>query len=124
MLNLEFFFIVFVLIDLVLKVFQSLLDKFVLMEVIVLIVGEIGIGKEVVVCYFYYYSVCCQQLFLVVNCGVLIESFVEVELFGYEKGVFIGVQQGQFGWFEVVEGGMLLLDEIGELSLLLQVKLL
>ena len=112
------------LIDPASKAFQSLLDKLAPTEATVLIVGETGTGKEVVARYLHHHSARRQQPFLAVNCGALTESLAEAELFGHEKGAFTGAQQGQPGWFEAAEGGTLLLDEIGELSLPLQVKLL
>ena len=112
------------LIDPASKAFQSLLDKLAPTEATVLIVGETGTGKEVVARYLHHHSPRRQQPFLAVNCGALTESLAEAELFGHEKGAFTGAQQGQPGWFEAAEGGTLLLDEIGELSLPLQVKLL
>jgi len=111
------------LIDPASKAFQSLLDKLAPTEATVLIVGETGTGKEVAR-YLHHHSARRQQPFLAVNCGALTESLAEAELFGHEKGAFTGAQQGQPGWFEAAEGGTLLLDEIGELSLPLQVKLL
>lgn len=112
------------LIDPASKAFQSLLDKLAPTEATVLIVGETVTGKEVVARYLHHHSARRQQPFLAVNCGALTESLAEAELFGHEKGAFTGAQQGQPGWFEAAEGGTLLLDEIGELSLPLQVKLL
>ena len=89
-----------------------------------LIVGETGTGKEVVARYLHHHSPRRHRPFLAVNCGALSESLAEAELFGHEKGAFTGAVQGHPGWFEAAEGGTLLLDEIGELSLPLQVKLL
>lgn len=113
-----------VLIDPASKAFQNLLDKLAPTEATVLIVGETGTGKEVVARYLHHHSSRRQQPFLAVNCGALTESLAEAELFGHEKGAFTGAVQGHPGWFEAAEGGTLLLDEIGELSLPLQVKLL
>lgn len=113
-----------VLVDPASKAFQSLLDKLAPTEATVLIVGETGTGKEVVARYLHHHSARRHQPFLAVNCGALSESLAEAELFGHEKGAFTGALQGHPGWFEAAEGGTLLLDEIGELSLPLQVKLL
>jgi DNA-binding NtrC family response regulator len=113
-----------VLIDPASKAFQSLLDKLAPTEATVLIVGETGTGKEVVARYLHHHSTRRHQPFLAVNCGALTESLAEAELFGHEKGAFTGAVQSHPGWFEAAEGGTLLLDEIGELSLPLQVKLL
>ncbi len=104
--------------------FQSLLDKFAPTDATVLIVGETGTGKEVVARYLHHHSQRHQGPFLAVNCGALTESLAEAELFGHEKGAFTGATQSHPGWFESAQGGTLLLDEIGELSLSLQVKLL
>lgn len=104
--------------------FQSLLDKFAPTDATVLIVGETGTGKEVVARYLHHHSLRRNGPFLAVNCGALTESLSEAELFGHEKGAFTGAIQAHPGWFESAEGGTLLLDEIGELSLPLQVKLL
>lgn len=113
-----------VLIDPASKAFQSLLDRFAPTDATVLIIGETGSGKEVVARYLHHHSPRSQAPFLAVNCGALTESLAEAELFGHEKGAFTGAMQAQPGWFEAAEGGTLLLDEIGELSLALQVKLL
>ncbi|MFP1761525.1 aliphatic sulfonate ABC transporter substrate-binding protein [Lonsdalea quercina] len=113
-----------VLIDPASLAFQSMLDKLAPTDATVLIVGETGTGKEVVARYLHHHSTRWQQPFLAVNCGALTESLAEAELFGHEKGAFTGATQTHQGWFEAAEGGTLLLDEIGELSLPLQVKLL
>ncbi|ELI8803802.1 sigma-54-dependent Fis family transcriptional regulator [Klebsiella michiganensis] len=124
MLNPEFPSSTPALIDPASKAFQSLLDKLAPTEATVLIVGETGTGKEVVARYLHHHSPRRHRPFLAVNCGALSESLAEAELFGHEKGAFTGAVQGHPGWFEAAEGGTLLLDEIGELSLPLQVKLL
>lgn len=104
--------------------FQSLLDRLAPTDATVLIVGETGTGKEVVARYLHHHSHRRHGPFLAVNCGALTESLAEAELFGHEKGAFTGAIQAHPGWFEAAEGGTLLLDEIGELSLPMQVKLL
>ena len=124
MLNPEFPSSTPTLIDPASKAFQSLLDKLAPTEATVLILGETGTGKEVVARYLHHHSPRRQRPFLAVNCGALSESLAEAELFGHEKGAFTGAVQSHPGWFEAAEGGTLLLDEIGELSLALQVKLL
>lgn len=78
----------------------------------VLILGEIGMGKEVVVWLFYDGSVWCDKLFVVINCVVLFVDIIESELFGYEIGVFIGVSGIRFGKFEYVDGGIVFFDEV------------
>ncbi|WP_416413443.1 aliphatic sulfonate ABC transporter substrate-binding protein [Pantoea sp. App145] len=112
------------LVDPASRAFQSLLDKFAPTDATVLIVGETGTGKEVVARYLHHNSARRHGPFLAVNCGALAESLAEAELFGHEKGAFTGATQAHPGWFESAQGGTLLLDEIGELSLPLQVKLL
>ncbi|MGO2439732.1 MAG: aliphatic sulfonate ABC transporter substrate-binding protein [Serratia proteamaculans] len=104
--------------------FQSVLDRLAPTDATVLIVGETGTGKEGVARYLHHHSSRCDGPFLAVNCGALTESLAESELFGHEKGAFTGATDRHQGWFEAAAGGTLLLDEIGELSLSLQVKLL
>lgn len=113
-----------VLVDPASIAFKNVLDKLSPTDATVLIVGETGTGKEVVARYLHHHSLRNEQPFLAVNCGALSESLAEAELFGHEKGAFTGALNRHQGWFEAAEGGTLLLDEIGELSLSLQVKLL
>lgn len=83
----------------------------------VFIMGELGIGKELIVCVIYNFSLCCDCFFICVNCVVILVELFESEFFGYVKGVFIGVVFVWVGWFEFVDGGILFLDEVGELLL-------
>lgn len=112
------------LIDPASKAFQSVLDQLAPTDATVLIIGETGTGKEVMARYLHYHSARRDKPFLAVNCGALTESLAESELFGHEKGAFTGAQNRHSGWFEAADGGTLLLDEVGELSLPLQIKLL
>jgi two-component system response regulator PilR (NtrC family) len=89
-----------------------------------LITGESGTGKELVAKAIYQQGPRKQAPFVVVNCGGVPESLIESELFGYKKGAFTGAAQSHKGLVEVAQGGVLFLDEIGELSPALQVKLL
>jgi aliphatic sulfonates family ABC transporter substrate-binding protein len=89
----------------------------------VLITGETGTGKEVFARYIHERSGRKGPL-VAVNCGALSDGLADAELFGHEKGAYTGAVRSQIGWFEAAEGGTLLLDEIGELSMPLQVKLL
>lgn len=91
----------------------------VLLEVMVLIYGDFGIGKELVVRVIYVSSVCSEKLLVMFNCVVFNEFLLEFELFGYEKGVFIGVDKCWEGCFVEVDGGMLFFDEIGDILLMM-----
>jgi two-component system, NtrC family, response regulator PilR len=90
----------------------------------VLITGESGTGKERIARAVHSISDRSNKPFLVVNCGALPENLMESELFGHEKGAFTGAAAKHAGLFREADGGTLLLDEIGELPLNLQVKLL
>ena len=90
----------------------------------VLILGETGTGKELAARTIYMQSRRANGPFIPVNCGALSEHLVESELFGHKKGAFTGADRDHKGLFEVANGGTLLLDEVGELSKSLQVKLL
>ncbi|WP_393947168.1 aliphatic sulfonate ABC transporter substrate-binding protein [Kluyvera intermedia] len=112
------------LVDPASQAFQKVLARLAPTDATVLIIGETGTGKEVVARYLHRHSPRANAPFLAVNCGALTESLAESELFGHEKGAFSGATHTHQGWFEAADGGTLLLDEIGELSLALQVKLL
>tara|TARA_Y100001933_G_scaffold261154_1_gene315103 strand:- start:21 stop:1370 length:1350 start_codon:yes stop_codon:yes gene_type:complete len=90
----------------------------------ILITGESGTGKEVIADYIYKSSARLDQAFVKVNCGALTETLLESELFGHEKGAFTGAVSRKPGRFERADGGTIFLDEIGEIPLSTQVKLL
>lgn len=90
----------------------------------VLILGESGTGKELVAKAIHENSSSKDGAFVAVNCGALIETLLESELFGYVKGAFTGAQTDRRGLWEEADNGTLFLDEIGEISLTMQVKLL
>jgi len=88
------------------------------------ILGESGVGKEVVAQNLYQLSPRLGKPFIKINCAALPEGLLESELFGYERGAFTGAEQKRKGKFQLAHGGVLLLDEIGDMSLALQAKLL
>ncbi|PON16297.1 sigma-54-dependent Fis family transcriptional regulator [Candidatus Entotheonella serta] len=90
----------------------------------VLIRGESGTGKELIAHAIHYNSPRAKKSFIKVSCAALPETLIEAELFGHEKGAFTGAQERKKGRFELADGGTLLLDEIGDLSLTTQIKLL
>ncbi len=90
----------------------------------VLVTGESGVGKELVARAIHYNSSKHDNPLVVVNCGAIPESLLESELFGYEKGAFTGAVNARLGRFELASGGSIFLDEIGDMSFNLQVKLL
>ncbi|MDR1995080.1 sigma-54 dependent transcriptional regulator [Azonexus sp.] len=90
----------------------------------VLLTGESGVGKEVVARYIHRHSGRREGPFVAINCAAIPESLLEATLFGYEKGAFTGAQQAQAGKFEQAQDGTLLLDEVTEMPLSLQAKLL
>jgi len=90
----------------------------------VLISGESGTGKELVARALHYLSARKERPFVAVNCGAIPSELQESELFGYERGAFTGAAQTRHGYFETADTGTIFLDEIGETSAVLQVKLL
>jgi two-component system response regulator FlrC len=90
----------------------------------VLIVGESGTGKEVLARFIHRYSPRKRQPFIAVNCAAIPENMLEAMLFGYERGAFTGAHAAHPGKFEQAQGGTLLLDEVTEMPLGLQAKLL
>ncbi|MDI6451788.1 sigma-54-dependent transcriptional regulator [Anaerobaca lacustris] len=90
----------------------------------VLITGESGSGKELVARAIHYGSARASAPFVPVNCGGIPEGLLESELFGYVRGAFTGAHESRAGFFQTADGGTIFLDEIGETSVAMQVKLL
>jgi len=90
----------------------------------IMLTGESGCGKEVVARFIHRQSPRSEQPFIAINCAAIPDHLLEATLFGYEKGAFTGASQSQPGKFEQAQGGTLLLDEISEMPLALQAKLL
>jgi two-component system response regulator AtoC len=103
---------------------RAMVNKVALSDVPVLIQGETGTGKEVIARQIHMRSPRAPKPFIKLNCAAVPADLLESELFGYEKGAFTGAYQRRAGIFEMAEGGTLLLDEIGDLDVRLQAKLL
>jgi len=103
---------------------RKLIDQVADTDLNIVVCGETGVGKEVVVRSLYEKSKRCGKPFVKVNCAALPDTLLESEMFGYEKGAFTGAQKKMRGKFEQADGGVLFLDEIGDMPLALQSKLL
>lgn len=93
-------------------------------DVSILIIGESGTGKEVLASYIHHCSPRADKPFVAINCAAIPENMLEAMLFGYEKGAYTGAHTSNPGKFEQAQGGTLLLDEISEMDISLQAKLL
>ncbi len=102
----------------------ALLEDLASSDTTVLITGESGTGKELVAEALHYGSNRAHKPFVKVNCSALADSLLESELYGHVKGAFTGAVQDKLGRFEMADGGSILLDEIGEISPTIQLKLL
>ncbi|MCX6133105.1 MAG: sigma-54 dependent transcriptional regulator [Ignavibacteriales bacterium] len=105
------------------RVFESI-QRVAMTDVTVLITGESGTGKELVAREIHANSKRSQRVFVTVNCASLVKDLIESELFGHQKGSFTGAASTKLGKFELADGGTIFLDEIAELDVHLQVKLL
>jgi transcriptional regulator with PAS, ATPase and Fis domain len=101
-----------------------MVDKVAPTDSSVLVLGESGTGKELIARALHELSPRAQKLMIPINCGAIPENLLESELFGHVKGAYTGAAQSRTGRFEMADGGTIFLDEIGEMSMTLQVKLL
>jgi transcriptional regulator with GAF, ATPase, and Fis domain len=108
----------------VMQQLMAMVERVARHEAAVLIIGETGSGKELVARTIHEHSLRCSKAFVDVNCAALPEHLVESELFGYEKGAFSGADATKPGLFELADHGTIFLDEIGELDIKVQAKLL
>ncbi len=106
------------------KKIYDLIEKVADTDGTVLISGASGTGKELIARAIHYNSSRSDRPLVVINCGAIPEELLESELFGHEKGAFTGAYKNRIGRFEMANGGSIFLDEIGEMSPALQVKLL
>ena len=114
----------FIAVDEKTKAIKKIAQRVAASDVTVTISGESGVGKEVVSQYIHRHSSRAKGPFVAINCAAIPENMLESVLFGYEKGAFTGAYQSKQGKFEQAQGGTLLLDEITEMDLSLQAKLL
>lgn len=110
--------------DAAMRALMGTVDRLASTELPVLVVGETGTGKELVAHALHQRSPRRIHPFVAINCGAVPETLIESELFGYEKGSFTGAAARKLGLFEVADRGVLFLDEVGDISPLVQVKIL
>ncbi|NWF51679.1 MAG: sigma-54-dependent Fis family transcriptional regulator [Nitrospirae bacterium] len=101
-----------------------IINNLALSDITILIQGESGTGKELLARQIHRLSKRSGRPFVAVNCAAIPDNLLESELFGHEKGAFTGAIERKIGKFELAKGGTILLDEIGEMSMMLQAKLL
>ncbi|MFN3870940.1 MAG: sigma 54-interacting transcriptional regulator [Aquificaceae bacterium] len=106
------------------KILLDLIEKVAQVDANVLITGESGTGKSLVAKAIHFMSKRKEKPFITINCSAIPETLLEVELFGYEKGSFTGAYASKKGKFELANGGTIFLDEIGDMPLSLQPKIL
>lgn len=106
------------------KELLTLVDKVAITDATIMIYGETGTGKELIARRLHNKSYRKSEQFVALNCGALPDTLLESELFGYKKGAFTGAVQNKKGLFKVADGGTFFLDEVGEISPKIQVKLL
>ncbi len=102
----------------------ALADNLAASDITVLIQGESGTGKELLARHIHRRSSRAKKAFVAVNCAAIPDTLLESELFGHERGAFTGAMERKIGKFELAQSGTILLDEIGEMSMILQAKLL
>jgi DNA-binding NtrC family response regulator len=102
----------------------ELVDRIAQSDISVLVLGETGVGKEILAKTLHEKSKRADKPFVPLNCGAFTEELLESELFGHERGAFTGAVKHKSGLLETAEGGTVFLDEVGEMSLATQVKLL
>lgn len=110
--------------SMVMKKVLDLVEKVACIDTTVFLTGETGVGKDLIAMTIHKHSHRKDRPFIKVNCATLPEGLIESELFGHEKGAFTGAGSIKMGRFELADGGTIFLDEIGELPLNLQAKLL
>ncbi len=106
------------------KELLTLVDKVAITDATIMIYGETGTGKELIARRLHNKSYRKSEQFVALNCGALPDTLLESELFGYKRGAFTGAVQNKKGLFKVADGGTFFLDEVGEISPKIQVKLL